>query len=137
MAGNTVTVTDTLNTLRDKINALNSGSSASQVTASVLAGASALGTALWGYLCAAGAYPGVLLSPLSILLMGFGAKRAVDGRVRQPGLGTSRPRGFRAEEEIPGAARVGVPGSLAALFVAFSYDEGQVRGAALRAAADR
>lgn len=33
----TVTATDTLNTLRDKINALNSGTSASQVTASVLA----------------------------------------------------------------------------------------------------
>jgi gamma-glutamyltranspeptidase/glutathione hydrolase len=53
---------------------------------------------------------------------GLGA-RAFDGRCRQPGLGTRRPRGFRDEEEIPDAARVAVPASLTAVVVALAYDE--------------
>jgi hypothetical protein len=48
--------------------------------------------------------------------------RAVDGRVRQPGKGTQRPRGFLPDEEIPRAARVGVPalpGAVAAALASF------------------
>lgn len=53
--------------------------------------------------------PSLLLGPLQILIGGPGAGlQAVDGRVRQPGLGAPRPRGFVASESIPAAATVGV-----------------------------
>jgi hypothetical protein len=53
---------------------------------------------------------------------GLGA-RAFDGRCRQPGLGTRRPRGFKEGEEIPLAARLAVPAALTAAAVAVAYDE--------------
>jgi gamma-glutamyltranspeptidase/glutathione hydrolase len=59
---------------------------------------------------AAALSPGVLLGPVQLLLGGGGAGlRAFDGRVRQPGIGAPRPRGFMKDEEIPSGARVGVP----------------------------
>lgn len=89
----------------------------------MIGGASALSTVLTGYFALAGAHPGVLLAPMSLLVYGFGAARALDGRVRQPGLGGKRPRGFREGEPIPEVARVGVPTAPLAAIVALGYDE--------------
>lgn len=88
-----------------------------------LSGASALGAVLAGYFAAAGANASVLLGPMSLLISGFGATRALDGRCRQPGLGAKRPRGFTSEAEVPPAARVAVPASIAAVMVATGYDK--------------
>lgn len=89
----------------------------------LLSGGSAVGAVLCGFFAAAGAYAGVLLGPLSLLVAGAGAGgRAFDGRLRQPGLGTKRPRGFQAGEEIPDAARVAVPTAVAAALVAHAYE---------------
>ncbi|HLK38091.1 MAG TPA: hypothetical protein VKU41_15120 [Polyangiaceae bacterium] len=61
-------------------------------------------------LVAAVASPSVLLGPVQMLVGGAGAGLlAIDGRVRQPGRGVSRPRGFVPDEVIPDAARVAVP----------------------------
>jgi hypothetical protein len=69
-----------------------------------------------GFLAAAGARPGVLLSPIQILLAGPGVGvRAFDGRCRQPGSGIRRPRGFVRGQEVPDAAYAAVPASLGAL----------------------
>lgn len=89
----------------------------------MIGGASALSTVLTGYFALAGAHPGVLLAPMSLLVYGFGAARALDGRVRQPGLGGKRPRGFRDGEPIPEVARVGVSTAPLAAIVALGYDE--------------
>lgn len=63
--------------------------------------------------------PGVLLGPVQILSGGGGVGlRALDGRVRQPGIGAPRPRGFREGEDVPDGARVGVPWLPATLSVA-------------------
>lgn len=68
-----------------------------------------------GLFAAAALDASVLLGPAQILLGGLGTgNRAIDGRSRQPGLGTKRPRGFLAEDRIPLAARVAVPGLPAA-----------------------
>lgn len=99
-----------------------------------LSGASALGCVIWAYLTVGAAQPGVLLSPMSILVTSFGARRVFDGRVRQPGIGATRPRGFREGDEIPDAARIGAPASLSAAFVALGYDDPSLRSSALRAA---
>jgi gamma-glutamyltranspeptidase/glutathione hydrolase len=54
---------------------------------------------------------GVFLGPLQLLVAGGGAGiLAIDGRVRQPGLGVPRPRGFLGEADVPAVARVGVAG---------------------------
>lgn len=72
-----------------------------------------------GVFAACALSPGVLLGPVQILVGGGGAGlRALDGRVRQPGIGAPRPRGFREGEEVPDAARVGVPWLPATLSVA-------------------
>ncbi len=90
----------------------------------LLSGGSALGAVVAGFLAAAGAHSGVLLSPVSVLSAGAGlGARAFDGRCRQPGLGTRRPRGFKEGEEIPLAARLAVPAALTAAAVAVAYDE--------------
>jgi gamma-glutamyltranspeptidase/glutathione hydrolase len=69
-----------------------------------------------GVLVAAAETPSVLLGPLQVLVGGAGAgMRAVDGRVRQPGLGVPRPRGLLVGESVPAQARVGVPALPAAL----------------------
>jgi gamma-glutamyltranspeptidase len=74
-----------------------------------------------GVLAAAGEHPGVLLGPVQILVGGPGVGlRAIDGRVRQPGKGVARPRGFLPEDTIPRAARVGVPALPAALAAALA-----------------
>ncbi|HEY4105727.1 MAG TPA: hypothetical protein VGM44_17630 [Polyangiaceae bacterium] len=96
-------------------------------------GGSAVGAVLAGFFAAAGGYSGVLLSPLTVLVAGIGTGgRAFDGRLRQPGLGTKRPRGFQAEDEVPAAARVAVPASVAAAAVAYAYDGGKSLGALVK-----
>jgi hypothetical protein len=90
----------------------------------LLGGSSALAAVLAGFFASAGANAGVLLGPLSILVAGVGAGvRAFDGRLRQPGLGTKRPRGFREEDPVPDAAYIAVPNAVAAVAVAQAYDE--------------
>ena len=88
-----------------------------------LSGASAIGAALAGYMAAAGEHPGVLFSPMGMLIFAFGACRALDGRCRQPGEEARRPRGFHASETPPDAAYFAVPQGITATFVAMAYDE--------------
>jgi hypothetical protein len=96
-------------------------------------GGSAVGAVLAGFFAAAGGYSGVLLSPLTILVAGIGTGgRAFDGRLRQPGLGTKRPRGFLPEETIPPAARIAVPGAVAAAAVANAYDGAKSLGSLVK-----
>jgi len=72
-----------------------------------------------GVLVAAAVCPAVLLGPVQILAAGPGMGLvAFDGRVRQPGQGAPRPRGFLPEEPIPDAAYVGVPALPATLAAA-------------------
>jgi gamma-glutamyltranspeptidase/glutathione hydrolase len=79
----------------------------------------ALDAVIAGVFAACALSPGVLLGPVQILIGGGGSGlRALDGRVRQPGVGAPRPRGFRDDEEIPDAARVGVPWLPATMSVA-------------------
>jgi hypothetical protein len=69
-----------------------------------------------GFFAAAGSRPGVLFSPVQILIAGPGVGvRAFDGRARQPGAGVRRPRGFVRGQEIPAAAYAAVPASISAL----------------------
>jgi gamma-glutamyltranspeptidase/glutathione hydrolase len=76
----------------------------------VLARGNAVDAVVAGVLMAAAESPGVLLGPVQLLAGGAGAGLiAIDGRVRQPGLGAPRPRGFLAAEAVPDAARIGVP----------------------------
>jgi gamma-glutamyltranspeptidase/glutathione hydrolase len=89
----------------------------------MIAGASALRAAAAGYVAVMGEHPGVILGGASILLYGHGAMRAFDGRLRQPGLGAKRPRGWLNSEEIPDPAYCAAPLNFAALFVALAYDE--------------
>ncbi len=79
----------------------------------------AVDAAIAGVFAACAVKSEVLLGPVQILIGGAGAGlRAFDGRVRQPGLGAPRPRGFRDGDEIPPAARIGVPWLAATLSVA-------------------
>lgn len=72
-------------------------------------------------LVAAAREPSVFFGPLQLLTGGAGAGlNAIDGRVRQPGLGAHRPRGFKDGEEIPPAAYVGVPAFAGAVFAALA-----------------
>ncbi|HMA91636.1 MAG TPA: hypothetical protein VKP30_03075 [Polyangiaceae bacterium] len=90
----------------------------------LLGGGTALGAALAGFFASAGANSSVLLGPISILVAGVGSGvRAFDGRLRQPGLGVKRPRGFRDEDPVPDAAYVAVPNAMSAVAVALAYDE--------------
>lgn len=90
----------------------------------LLTGGSALGAVVAGFFAAAGAHSGVLLSPITVLAVGAGlGARAFDGRCRQPGLGTKRPRGFQDGEPIPEAARIATPTAVNAALVALAYDE--------------
>jgi hypothetical protein len=74
-----------------------------------------------GVFAACALSPGVLLGPVQILVGGAGAGLlAIDGRVRQPGIGAPRPRGFTSDDEVPDAARVGVPWLPAAMSVAIA-----------------
>jgi hypothetical protein len=97
-------------------------------------GGSAVGAVLCGFFAAAGAYAGVLLGPVSVLVGAVGSGvRAFDGRLRQPGLGAKRPRGYRTKDAIPDAARVAVPTGVAATLVAHAYDGSQKLGGIVKA----
>lgn len=81
----------------------------------------AVETVVAGVLLAAAREPSVLFGPLQIVSGGTGAGLlAIDGRVRQPGKGAQRPRGFKEDEAIPAAAYVGAPAFAAAVFAALS-----------------
>jgi gamma-glutamyltranspeptidase/glutathione hydrolase len=83
---------------------------------------SAVAAVVAGFFAAAGAHPDVLLGPLTLLVAGVGTGgRVFDGRLRQPGLGARRPRGF-VNEEVPVASRVALSTGIAALTVALAYD---------------
>lgn len=98
----------------------------SAANAVLAAGGGALDAALAGFFVAGAAVPEVLLCPLEVWLAGIGeGARAFDGRPRQPGRGTRRPRGFADVEKIPEASRVGVPASLATLLFAHAYGTGR------------
>lgn len=72
-----------------------------------------------GVAAAAALEPSVLLGPVQLLFGGGGAGvQALGGLVLQGGKGQDRPRGFRAEDPIPEAARMGVPALPAALAAA-------------------
>jgi hypothetical protein len=90
--------------------AAGSESHAAEAARDVLARGNAVDAVVAGVLMAAAESPGVLLGPLQLLAGGAGAGLiAIDGRVRQPGLGAPRPRGFLPTEPVPDAAWVGVP----------------------------
>jgi len=83
---------------------------------------SAVAAVVAGFFAAAGAHADVLLGPVTLLVAGVGSGgRVFDGRLRQPGLGVRRPRGF-VEEAVPVAARVALPTNVAAVTVALAYD---------------
>ena len=104
----------------------------------LLSGGSAVGAVLAGYFAVAGAYAGVLLAPISVIVAGVGSgARAFDGRLRQPGRGTKRPRGFKQGDPIPDSARVAVPGSVAAALVAHAYDGGKSLGGIMKTGISR
>jgi hypothetical protein len=91
--------------------------------AELAANGSAVGAVVAGYFIAAGKHPGVLLSPLSLLVGGVGTGgRAFDGRSRQPGRAARRPRGILPGADVPEAARAAVPTSISALAVAVAYE---------------
>ncbi len=119
--------------MRARSAALASESVAQEAADALLsAGAGALGAVLGGFFAAAGASPGVLLGPLSLLVGGVGqGARAFDGRQRQPGLGARRPRGF-AEAEVPAAAWVAVPTAPFAAVIAHAYGAGATFAAVVR-----
>ena len=88
---------------------------------SVLARGNAVDAVCAGVLAAAALDPGVLFGPVHFLVAGPGfGVRCIDGRLRQPGIGAPRPRGFLSEKEVPDAARVAVPALPAAVATAIS-----------------
>ncbi len=96
---------------------------------------SAVAAVVAGYFAAAGAHPGVLLGPVTLLVAGVGSGgRVFDGRVRQPGLGARRPRGF-VEQAVPVAAKVAISTSIPAMTVALAYDRRATLTAVARAGA--
>lgn len=99
-----------------------------------LSGLSPLKVALAGYLAAAGYHPGVLLSSAAILVHGLGVSRAFDGRLRQPGIGSRRPRGFVKGEHVPQSAYITAPQIVPAMYVALGYDEDRRSGELFKAA---
>jgi gamma-glutamyltranspeptidase/glutathione hydrolase len=86
------------------------------------AGGDAVGAVVAGFFAAAGDSPGVLFGAVGLIVaqVGMGV-RAFDGRQRQPGLGQRRPRGLGPGDTVQTAARVAVPGGIAALLVALRY----------------
>lgn len=84
---------------------------------------SAVAAVIAGYFVAVGARADVLLGPLCLLVAGIGTGgRVFDGRLRQPGLGTKRPRGFLPGISAPDAARIALPTGIGALTVALAHD---------------
>jgi gamma-glutamyltranspeptidase/glutathione hydrolase len=87
-----------------------------QIARDALTIGNAVDAVLAGVLEACAADPSVLLGPLQVLVAGGGAGLfAIDGRLRQPGLGLARPRGAREGDAIPRAALVAVPSLPAAV----------------------
>ena len=87
-----------------------------QAARDAVARGNAVDAVVTGVLVAAAEAPGVLLGPVQLLVGGAGAGlQAVDGRVRQPGLGIPRPRGVVSGGTVPPTARIGVPTLPAAL----------------------
>jgi len=96
---------------------------------------SAVAAVVAGFFAAAGAHRDVLLGPVTLLVAGVGTGgRVYDGRLRQPGLGARRPRGF-VSEDVPVASRVALSTSIAALTVALAYDQRATLTAVARAGA--
>lgn len=94
---------------------------------------SAVAAVVAGFFAAAGTHADVLLGPVTLLVAGIGTGgRVFDGRLRQPGLGAKRPRGF-VSEEVPIASRVALSTSVAAATVALAYDRRATLTAAARA----
>lgn len=94
---------------------------------------SAVAAVAAGFFAAAGAYPDVLLAPVTLLVAGVGSGgRVFDGRLRQPGLGARRPRGI-VGDAVPAAARVAISTGVAALTVALAYDRRATLTAVARA----
>lgn len=105
--------------LRKARAAVASGPEVEAAAEELLGRGNAVDAVVAGVFAACAMSPGVLLGPVQILVGGAGAGLlAIDGRVRQPGIGAPRPRGFTRAEEVPDAARVGVPWLPAALSVA-------------------
>jgi hypothetical protein len=93
-----------------------SDSRVAQVARDALAHGNAVDAVVAGVLAAAAQGPAVLLGPVQILVAGGGAGLlAIDGRVRQPGRGSPRPRGAVPGSAVPSPALVGVPALPAAL----------------------
>ncbi len=85
-------------------------------------GGDAVGAVVAGFFSAAGDAPGVLFSPLGLMVAHVGVGvRAFDGRQRQPGISQRRARGLAPEDPVPVAARVAAPGGIAALLVGLRY----------------
>lgn len=94
---------------------------------------SAVAAVVAGFFAAAGTHADVLLGPVTLLVAGVGSGgRVFDGRLRQPGLGAKRPRGF-VSEEVPVASRVALSTSVAAVTVALAYDRRATLTAVARA----
>lgn len=88
-----------------------------------VSGGDAVGAVITGFFAAAGAFPGVLLGPATVLLAEPGGSRvrAFDGRVRQPGGGPRRPRGWPPGVAVPTEARVGVAQAAAGVLLCGRY----------------
>jgi gamma-glutamyltranspeptidase/glutathione hydrolase len=104
--------------------AVASESVAERAAAEILEEEGTVGEALIaGFLAASAVRPGVLWSPVQVLIAGPGTfARAFDGRARQPGLGLPRPRGAVDAVSVPAAAHVAAPASLGALALLHAYD---------------
>lgn len=127
---------------RRKFSVAASNPSVVAAASSVLPRGNAIDALAAGVLAACAESRAVLLGPLQILVAGPGiGVRAVDGRPRQPGRGTRRPRGFRPEDAIPAPARVAspcLPAALAAAVAAFgTLTLSRVAGPALELAKAR
>jgi len=101
-------------------------------------GQSATAAALGAFFMVAAEHEGTLFGPMVLLVAGTGrGVKVFDGRLRQPGLGRKRPRGFLASEAIPRASRVAVPLSIAAGAVAMAFDGRSGLGQVIRPAIGR
>ena len=109
--------------MKRPVAAAGSDSTATEAARAFLdAGGDALGAVVAGFFASAGESPGVLFGAVGLIVaqVGMGI-RAFDGRQRQPGLGQRRARGLAPGDAVPTAARVAVPGGIAALLVALRY----------------
>jgi gamma-glutamyltranspeptidase/glutathione hydrolase len=98
-----------------------SDGNAAEAAMALLAKGNAVDAVVAGVFGAAAGSASVLLGPVHILFGGAGlGLRVVDGRVRQPGKGAPRPRGFTSDQPIAPASRVGVSALPAALAAALA-----------------